>query len=95
MQILLLPIARCSRGGLAGTGSDLTPSYLFKEDAAEFHGALRAACDKHCDEFYGAFKKWCDEYFYIPHRKGSGASSSTTCAWSLMRGLRETRRRLV
>ncbi|KAH7927661.1 coproporphyrinogen III oxidase [Leucogyrophana mollusca] len=51
-----------------GGGSDLTPSYLYEEDAAHFHNTLKGACDKHGDELYPAFKKWCDEYFYIPHR---------------------------
>lgn len=52
-----------------GGGADLTPSYLFEEDAIEFHSALKAACDKHDSSYYGKFKKWCDEYFYINHRK--------------------------
>ncbi|KAF8519823.1 coproporphyrinogen III oxidase [Gautieria morchelliformis] len=51
-----------------GGGSDLTPSYLFPSDAQHFHGTLKAACDPYGDAVYHAFKKWCDEYFYIPHR---------------------------
>lgn len=51
-----------------GGGTDLTPSYLFEEDAAHFHGTLKAAADGHDPEYYPKFKKWCDEYFYIPHR---------------------------
>jgi len=51
-----------------GGGSDLTPSYLFEEDARHFHGTLKKACDEHGACLYPAFKKWCDEYFYIPHR---------------------------
>ncbi|KAF9011761.1 coproporphyrinogen III oxidase [Cyathus striatus] len=51
-----------------GGGSDLTPSYLYDEDAVHFHGTLKAACDKHGEELYPKFKKWCDEYFFIPHR---------------------------
>ena len=54
-----------------GGGSDLTPSYLFPSDAQHFHGTLKAACDPYGDALYPAFKKWCDEYFYIPHRKES------------------------
>jgi len=54
-----------------GGGADLTPSYLFEEDAVDFHSALKSACDKHDDSYYGRFKQWCDEYFYIPHRKES------------------------
>lgn len=51
-----------------GGGCDLTPSYLFEEDAKHFHGTLKSACDQHGAALYPAFKKWCDEYFFIPHR---------------------------
>ncbi|TDL19660.1 coproporphyrinogen III oxidase [Rickenella mellea] len=51
-----------------GGGSDLTPSYLFEEDAKHFHGTLKSACDAHGEALFPAFKKWCDEYFFIPHR---------------------------
>jgi len=52
-----------------GGGSDLTPSYLVEDDAKHFHQTLKGACDVHCADMYPAFKKWCDEYFYLPHRK--------------------------
>jgi len=26
-------------------------------------------CDRHDKNFYKKYKKWCDEYFYLPHRK--------------------------
>jgi len=51
-----------------GGGSDLTPSYLYEEDAVHFHTVLQTACNKHGPQLYPAFKKWCDEYFFIPHR---------------------------
>lgn len=54
-----------------GGGADLTPSYLFEEDAVHFHETLRAACDAHDTKFYPRFKRWCDEYFHIPHRQES------------------------
>jgi len=54
-----------------GGGSDLTPSYLFEEDAVHFHTVLKTACDAHGTVLFPAFKKWCDEYFYIPHRAES------------------------
>jgi coproporphyrinogen III oxidase len=54
-----------------GGGSDLTPSYLIEEDAVHFHSTLKAACDTHGTVLFPAFKKWCDEYFYIPHRAES------------------------
>jgi coproporphyrinogen III oxidase len=51
-----------------GGGSDLTPSYLYEEDAVHFHTTLKTACDAHGSRLYPSFKKWCDEYFYITHR---------------------------
>ena len=51
-----------------GGGSDLTPSYLYEEDAVHFHSTLKSACDTHGTLLYPAFKKWCDEYFHITHR---------------------------
>lgn len=54
-----------------GGGSDLTPSYLFPEDASHFHQTLKDACDAHGGPIlHKTFKKWCDEYFTIPHRGG-------------------------
>jgi len=52
-----------------GGGADLTPSYLFEEDAVHFHQTLADACGEHGPEYYPRFKRWCDEYFYIPHRE--------------------------
>lgn len=52
-----------------GGGSDLTPYYLFEEDARHFHQVLKHSCDRHDPAHYPRFKKWCDEYFYLPHRK--------------------------
>lgn len=54
-----------------GGGADLTPSYLYEEDAVHFHKTLKSACDGHSEVFYPAFKEWCDRYFYIPHREES------------------------
>ncbi|QSS54283.1 coproporphyrinogen III oxidase [Histoplasma capsulatum var. duboisii H88] len=51
-----------------GGGTDLTPSYLFPEDCEHFHKTIKNVCDKHDGTYYPRFKKWCDEYFYIPHR---------------------------
>jgi len=54
-----------------GGGADLTPMYPNDGDTAAFHGALKAACDKHDDTYYPRFKEWCDEYFFLPHRNES------------------------
>jgi coproporphyrinogen III oxidase len=51
-----------------GGGSDLTPSYLYAEDAAHFHNTLKRAADAHDARYFPVWKKWCDKYFYIPHR---------------------------
>jgi len=60
-------IQRGSRGWFGG-GSDLTPYYVVPEDAAHFHRTLRAACDAHDPSFHRRFKRWCDDYFFLPHR---------------------------
>jgi coproporphyrinogen III oxidase len=55
-----------------GGGGDLTPMDMAApeslEDAATFHAAYRAACDRHDPAYYPRFKQWCDEYFFLPHR---------------------------
>jgi len=51
-----------------GGGCDLTPCYLFDEDAIHFHRTIKEACDKHDKSYYPRFKKWCDEYFVNKHR---------------------------
>lgn len=51
-----------------GGGQDLTPYYLFDEDAIHFHQICKTACDKHHPAFYPKFKKTCDDYFWNTHR---------------------------
>jgi coproporphyrinogen III oxidase len=51
-----------------GGGADLTPMVPNDADTAEFHAALKNACDGYDPEYYPKYKKWCDEYFYLPHR---------------------------
>lgn len=51
-----------------GGGTDLTPYLLDESDCKLFHSELKKACDKHDSSYYGKFKKWCDDYFYIVHR---------------------------
>lgn len=52
-----------------GGGIDLTPIYVVEEDVNFFHNALKDTCDKYQADFYPKYKKWADDYFYIPHRK--------------------------
>lgn len=51
-----------------GGGADLNPPLPYDEDTADFHQALAAACDRHDPGYYPRFKKWADDYFFIPHR---------------------------
>jgi coproporphyrinogen III oxidase len=51
-----------------GGGSDLNPCIEYDEDTAHFHGVQKDHCDKHDADYYPRFKKWADEYFYVPHR---------------------------
>jgi coproporphyrinogen III oxidase len=65
--------------GWFGGGGDLTPmrpeTSEAQEDAADFHAAFKAACDRHDPGYYATFKAWCDRYFFLPHRgepRGAG-----------------------
>lgn len=51
-----------------GGGQDLTPYYLFDEDAVHFHQVCKKVCDAHDPEFYKDFKEKCDQYFWNAHR---------------------------
>lgn len=59
----------CTTKRWFGGGADLNPPIPYEADTADFHAAMRAACDAHDPEHYPRFKKWADDYFYIPHRK--------------------------
>lgn len=52
-----------------GGSADLTPTFEFAEDTADFHQAFQVACDAHNPDYYPRFKAWCDDYFYLPHRQ--------------------------
>ncbi|MFC3563468.1 oxygen-dependent coproporphyrinogen oxidase [Pedobacter jamesrossensis] len=52
-----------------GGGIDLTPHYVFENDARFFHHQLKNACDEFNIDFYPKFKKHADDYFYIKHRE--------------------------
>lgn len=51
-----------------GGGIDVTPHYVYPEDARFFHEYIKNVCDQFSEEFYYKFKTWADNYFYIKHR---------------------------
>lgn len=51
-----------------GGGFDLTPYYAVEEDCREFHQVAHKLCEPFGPDVYTRFKKWCDEYFFIPYR---------------------------
>ncbi len=52
-----------------GGGADLTPHYLYEDDARHFHTQFRDACNRHSPVAdFAEMKRACDEYFHLPHR---------------------------
>lgn len=54
--------------GWFGGGGDLTPVFPEETETARFHQAFQDACDAHDTDLHPKYKKWCDEYFFLPHR---------------------------
>lgn len=52
-----------------GGGFDMTPYYGFEEDCIHWHQVAKNACDDFGEDVYSRYKKWCDDYFFLPHRK--------------------------
>ena len=59
----------CTTFDWFGGGIDVTPSKKDYKEKKEFHKTLRDMCNRHDKNYYKKYKKWCDEYFYLPHRK--------------------------
>jgi coproporphyrinogen III oxidase len=55
--------------GWFGGGIDITQSIDDLEEKKWFHNELKKTCNRHNKNYYKKYKKWCDEYFYLPHRK--------------------------
>jgi coproporphyrinogen III oxidase len=56
-----------------GGGGDLNPTQAYQrdeesDDARAFHAPYRDACERHEAGLYARYKKWADEYFWLPHR---------------------------
>ncbi|RXZ65333.1 oxygen-dependent coproporphyrinogen oxidase [Pelagerythrobacter rhizovicinus] len=51
-----------------GGGADLNPPIPYEDDTEAFHAAFRAICARHNPTYYERFRKWADDYFFIPHR---------------------------
>ncbi|HVB33836.1 MAG TPA: oxygen-dependent coproporphyrinogen oxidase [Patescibacteria group bacterium] len=56
------------QAGWFGGGSDLTPYYFARQDVIHFHRVWKAVAARHPVADYARFKRWCDDYFYLPHR---------------------------
>ena len=57
--------------GWFGGGMDVTPCIKDKNLELWFHSELKKSCNKYNKNYYKKYKKWCDEYFYLPHRSES------------------------
>ena len=58
----------CTKKNWFGGGMDVTPAIKDESEKNNFHKKLKHMCDQHNKKYYAKYKKWCDEYFYLPHR---------------------------
>ncbi|MDC3074614.1 oxygen-dependent coproporphyrinogen oxidase [Candidatus Pelagibacter sp.] len=61
----------CTKKNWFGGGMDVTPAIKDMSEKNNFHKKLKLMCDQHNKKYYAKYKKWCDEYFYLPHRNES------------------------
>lgn len=66
----LYDVEGCVKDRWFGGGTDLTPCYLFEEDARHFHMTLKKTLDPFDPDLYPQYKKNCDDYFSNTHRNG-------------------------
>jgi len=59
----------CTTKQWFGGGMDVTPSKKDINEKKDFHKILEKMCNRHNKNYYPRYRKWCDEYFYMPHRK--------------------------
>ena len=52
-----------------GGGMDATPCIIDQDEKKMFHKKIKLMCNKHNKNYYKKYKKWCDNYFYLPHRR--------------------------
>ena len=58
----------CTQKNWFGGGMDITPCIVDNKEKKYFHSELEKMCNLHNKKYYPKYKKWCDEYFYLPHR---------------------------
>ena len=58
----------CTKKHWFGGGMDVTPSVIDHKEKKYFHNELKKMCNSHNKKYYKKYKKWCDNYFYLPHR---------------------------
>ena len=51
-----------------GGGIDLTPHIIDEQEAGWFHGSLKDICEEFEPGIYPEYKKWADDYYFLPHR---------------------------
>ena len=58
----------CTTQNWFGGGMDVTPALNDKNEKNKFHKTLKEMCNRNDKKYYNKYKKWCDEYFFLPHR---------------------------